>query len=88
MTGRPDYDVGDVVVTVTNERGFARIGSIARCVGIKLHPTDGWCAKVDRWQHLSSTDGWWLAISFRKIDAADEAFTRQMRAIKPAKVQA
>jgi len=92
VSGRPDYDVGDVVVKVAyapdgygvlDGGKYSRIGSIGRVATLDTVDDGIW----DVMFH-DEAGIYYCANTFRKIDAADEAFTRQMRAIKPAKVAA
>jgi len=88
MSGRPDYDVGDVVVCVRMDSNPIMIGKVYRAKEFLPPDSDGdigvrlFGVRPNTWR------GAFAANRFRKIDAADEAFTRQMRAIKPAKVTA
>lgn len=93
-----DFQVGDVVVCVkarnidnlpvektVSTRGL--IGKIFRINNIASHPS--WPVlglSLDGFPPSSHPDGLWAHVNFRKLRAADEQFTQQMRSLKPVKV--
>jgi hypothetical protein len=96
MTGRPDYDVGDLVVCVyvgpspkSETPKELRQGAIYRVERLIYEPVqnllvEDWTVLLIGAHNPHSRYGYYCS-RFRKIDAADETFARQMRAIKPVR---
>lgn len=101
MSGKPDFDVGDVVVCVAGNCGAAchagdkpselvegRAYRVAGLVPPELYHGD--CVfgvHLVEMPPRSARDGGYCAARFRKVRPASDEFTRQMRSLRPIKAR-
>lgn len=88
MSGKPDYDVGDLVECIYAPNGHLSVGSVWRA--LELFPPQRMYGGVSWGVTINGpmpADGVWFAHAFRKIRPASDEFTRQMRSLRPIKAR-
>lgn len=96
MTGRPDYDVGDLVccVDASQNRGNGivpsslRVGGVYRVASFCLASgtaSDGWCVRLEGM--TASTRWGFMAWRFRKVRSLPESLTSLLAKDIPMRVK-